>query len=231
MREVPLEDNHEAFEFAERLFRGEFEMIILLTGVGTRMLANVLATRYPAERFMEALRGMTVVARGSKPAAVLREMRVPITIMVPEPNTWREILSATEARPEKRIAIQEYGKPNTDLIEALRARGADVTRVRVYQWDLPEDTGPLREAVHRIAQGGADMVMFTTSVQVHHLFRMASEMGAEQELRAGLGRITVASVGPTTTEALEDFGLRPTFEPSHPKMGFLVKEALAQRNA
>jgi uroporphyrinogen-III synthase len=74
------------------------------------------------------------------------------------------------------------------------------------------------------------MVMFTTSVQVHHLFRMASEMGAEQELRSGLARVTVASVGPTTTEALEDFGLRPTFEPSHPKMGFLVKEALAQQN-
>jgi len=31
MREVPLADNPEAFQFAERLFRGEFEMMILLT--------------------------------------------------------------------------------------------------------------------------------------------------------------------------------------------------------
>ncbi len=47
MRETPLENNQEAFEFAERLFRGEFEMMILLTGVGTRALDKVLASRYP----------------------------------------------------------------------------------------------------------------------------------------------------------------------------------------
>jgi uroporphyrinogen-III synthase len=35
----------------------------------------------------------------------------------------------------------------------------------------------------------------------------------------------VGSIGPATTEALEEFGVRPQFEPSHPKMGFLVREA------
>ena len=124
----------------------------LLTGVGTRLLDRALATRYPAGRFAEALRGLTVVARGSKPMAVLREMNVP-AIMVPEPNTWREVLAATDGRPERRIAVQEYGRSNPDLLDGFRARGAEVTAVRIYQWDLPEDTAPLREAARRVASG------------------------------------------------------------------------------
>src|SRR5688572_23318188 len=101
MRVAPLERNHEAFAFAERLFRGDFDMVILLTGVGARALDKVLESRYPPGGFAEALRGLTVVARGPKPMAVLREWSVP-AILVPEPNTWRELLEATKDRPERR---------------------------------------------------------------------------------------------------------------------------------
>src|SRR5580658_7126426 len=100
MREVPLDANSEAFIFAERLFRGEFDMMILLTGVGTRLLNQTLETRFPAGAFAEALRKLTVVARGPKPIAVLREWNVPVTIAVPEPNTWREILASLDGRGE-----------------------------------------------------------------------------------------------------------------------------------
>src|SRR5579863_3226244 len=98
MREVPLSENTQAFTFAERLFQNEFEMMILLTGVGTRLLGQAIETRWPAGSFADALRKITVVARGSKPVAVLREWNVPVTIAVPEPNTWKEILIATEGR-------------------------------------------------------------------------------------------------------------------------------------
>src|SRR5580704_14053504 len=224
MREVPLAENEEAFRFAERLFRGEFDMMILLTGVGTRLLNKVLATRYPAERFAEALRKITVVARGPKPVAALRELQVPVTVTVPEPNTWRELLAAIANRPERQIAVQEYGKSNPELLECLRARGADVTPVRVYQWDLPEDTRPLREAIKRIVEGQADVAIFTTSIQLTHLFRIAAERRLEKAVLGALRRMVIASIGPTTSEALEEFGLTPDIVPTHPKMGFLVKE-------
>ncbi|MGH9663192.1 MAG: uroporphyrinogen-III synthase, partial [Bryobacteraceae bacterium] len=231
MRELPLESNEEAFAFAERLFRNDFEMMILLTGVGTRALARVLAARYPAGAFSQALRKLTVVARGPKPAAALREMEVPIAVLVPEPNTWRELLTAIRDRPERRIAIQEYGKSNTHLIGALQQRGAEVTTVRVYQWDLPENQEPLREAVRRLAAGTVDVALFTTSIQVPHLFRAAAELGLEQKVAESLPRIVIASIGPTTTEALEEYGLEPDIVPSHPKMGFLVKETAEQSAA
>src|SRR4051794_37595244 len=139
MREVPLEQNESAFHFAQELLAGNIDMAIFLTGVGTRFLVKVLETRYPVEVIAEALRGITIVARGPKPSGALREIGVPVTIQVPEPNTWREILQATEYRTERRIAIQEYGKPSTELHEGLREQGAEVTAVSVYQWELPED--------------------------------------------------------------------------------------------
>ena len=225
MREAPLAENEAVFEFAERLFAGAFDMMILLTGVGTRQLQRLLASRYPEEAFAGALRRITVVARGPKPAAALREMNVPATLIAPEPNTWREVLAITEGRPERQIAIQEYGRPNPELIAGLEERGATVTPVRVYQWDLPEDTGPLREAARQLAAGEFDVVLFTTSVQMSHLTRVAEGLGIGQAVLDGLRRAFVASIGPTTTEALEEFGVRTDVEPSHPKMGFLVREA------
>src|SRR5262249_17999645 len=196
MREVPPEQNEEAFQFAERLFRGEFDMMILLTGVGTRQLNRVLASRFAPDAFGEALRRITVVARGPKPVAALREMNVTAAIVAGEPNTWREILAATEARPERRIAVQEYGRSDGELLAALRARGAEVTKVRIYQWDLPENPEPLRDAARRLAAREFEVVMFTTSVQVEHLFRVAREQNMEQPVAAALHRALIASIGP-----------------------------------
>jgi uroporphyrinogen-III synthase len=225
MREVPLAGNEEAFRFAERLLAGEFDMVVLLTGVGTRQLNRLLATRFPESAFADGLRATTLVARGPKPAAALREMGLTPAIVAPEPNTWRELLAATEERPERRIAVQEYGRPNPELLEGLRGRGAEVTAVRVYQWDLPEDPEPLRDAVRRLAAGEFQVVLFTTAIQINHLARVARELGIEEAALGALRRAQVASIGPTTTEALEEFGIHPYIEPSHPKMGFLVKEA------
>jgi uroporphyrinogen-III synthase len=228
MREVRLVENPLAFEFAERLFRGDFDMMILLTGVGTRLLNDVLSSRYPEDSFKNALLALTLVVRGSKPMAVLREWGIPATVMVPEPNTWREIVAAIEGRTERKIVVQEYGRPATELIEALRARGAEVSTVPVYQWDLPLDCGPLREAVRRLAAGEFDVALFTTSIQVPHLIRIAVEGGLEEDVRRALKKIVVASVGPSTSETLREFGFEPDMEPSHPKMGFLVNETAAR---
>jgi uroporphyrinogen-III synthase len=225
MRETPLAEDTGIVRFAERLFAGEFDMVVLLTGVGTRQLNRALAARFPETAFADALRRLTVAARGPKPVAALREIGVAPAVVAPAPNTWRELLAVTAPRPERRIAVQEYGRSNPDLLAGLRARGAEVTPVRVYQYGLPEDCGPLRQAVHRLAAGNIDVALFTTAVQIVHLARIAKEEGIEEAALDGLRRCQVVSIGPTTTEALEEFGVRPAFEPSHPKMGILVREA------
>jgi len=223
MREAPIENNAATFAFADRLFAGDFDTVILLTGVGTRQINRLLATRYSQNAFADALRRVTVVARGPKPVAALREMGLTPAIVAPEPNTWRELLAATAGRTGRRIAVQEYGRSNPELLAALVARGAEVTAVRVYQYDLPEDIGPLQEAARRLAAGEFQAALFTTAVQIEHVVRVAADLGMETAMLEGR-KCLIGSIGPTTTEALEEFGIHPNLEPSHPKMGLLVME-------
>src|SRR5271156_1443504 len=166
MREVPLEDNRAALDFAERLLAGEFQVVILMTGVGTRALFAAMETRHQRAALVAALTAITTVARGPKPIRAMRDLGLEPSIVVPEPNTWREVLSALAARVElkgKRVAIQEYGASNHELTAGLEARGAHVTIVPVYRWTLPADHAPLRAALNAIAAGAADVAIFTTS--------------------------------------------------------------------
>jgi uroporphyrinogen-III synthase len=235
MREVPLSSNLEALKFADALFEGKFDAVVFLTGVGARALSNVLEGVHPSEKFFEALRKVSVVARGPKPIAVLREWRVPVTLAAPEPNTWREVLQAIDDNKldlrDKHVAVQEYGVSNPELLQGLRERGARVTPVPAYQWDLPEDVGPLQAAVDAVIARDIDVALFTTSVQVRHLFQIAEQAGKKDALKTGLERIVKASIGPTTSEVLQSYGLSFDLEASHPKMGFLVKETAEQARA
>lgn len=229
MREIPLASNLEALEFGEQLFAGKIDAVIFLTGVGARALWNVLQTAHPAERFVEALRKVTVIARGPKPVAVLREWQVPVAITAPEPNTWRDLLQAIDTQKldlrGKQIAVQEYGVSNHELLQGLTHRGARVTRVPVYQWVLPEDTAPLHAAVDALIAKQIDVALFTTGVQVQHLFQIAERAGKKNALAAQMRQVVNASIGPTTSEMLRGHGVAVDMEASHPKMGFLVKEA------
>lgn len=232
MREVPLASNPESLQFAKTLIEGKIDVVIFLTGVGARALAKVLEETYPLETLLVSLRKTTIVARGPKPLAVLREWNVPAAITAPEPNTWREVLQAIDTQKlnlrGKSVAVQEYGVSNLELIAGLRERGASVTRVPVYEWDLPEDVEPLRGAVKAIIAGQIDVVILTTGVQVHHLFRIAEQDGKKSELAVALENVVKASIGPSTSEVLRSYGLQVDLEASHPKMGFLVKEAAEQ---
>lgn len=234
LREVPLESNRAARDFAAALERGEFDVVVLLTGVGVRALLEAVQPEYSRERFAAALGRAKAVVRGPKPLAVLRELQVPVWVTAPEPNTWREVLAAMEARAHEhplagaRVAVQEYGVPNPDLLEALGARGAQVTPVPVYRWELPEDLSPLREAVGALTRGEIDVVLFTSGVQMSHLWQVAGEMGLHEAVRRSLHETVVASIGPTTSEELARRGAPRDLEASHPKIGILVREAAEQ---
>ena len=233
-REVPEGPNEDELKFAAGLREGKFGVVIFLTGVGTRHLAQAIESVCSREELVAALGRTKVVARGPKPVAVLREFGVPITLAVPEPNTWRELLQALDAHREqiplagRQVAVQEYGVPNAELYAGLKERGAEVLPVHVYKWEPPEDTGPLRQAISALSRGEIDVVMFTSSPQVHHLFQFAEDMNLRDQLLRGLSRAVVASIGPTTSSTLRDFGIRADLEPTHPKMGFLVKETAEQ---
>jgi uroporphyrinogen-III synthase len=236
MREIPVE-SPEALEFAKALIDGKFDMVIFLTGAGTRALVNAVQGSFTREELAEALERVVVVARGAKPVSALRELGIRPSLLAPEPNTWREVLRVLDdevasSHPIKglQIAVQEYGVPAPELLAGLRERGARVTPVPVYQWSLPEDVEPLRQAARGVAAGEFDVVLLTSAVQITHLFQIAAELKIDDSLRRGLERLVIASIGPSTSECIRSLGLQPDIEASHPRMGFLVKEA-AERSA
>jgi uroporphyrinogen-III synthase len=229
MREVPLAEQPAALAFARALAAGEVDVLVCLTGVGTRALADAVAPVLPRERLGALLAATTIVARGPKPVAALRELGVVPALTVPEPNTWRELLATIDgglAVHGKRIVVQEYGVPNDELLAGLRARGAVVTAVPVYRWALPEDLGPLTTAAERVAAGALDVALFTSATQATHLLQIAEARGLRAGLASGLARAVVGSIGPVCSEALRTAGLPVDCEPTHPKMGPLVMETL-----
>lgn len=234
LREVPLGENRLAIDFLPEIEAGKFDFMILMTGVGTRTLYQILLTEYSRERIFAALRRVGLIARGPKPVAVLKELGLEPAITVPEPNTWREVLAALDANGNiagKRIAVQEYGIPNAELVAGLEQRGAAVKTIAIYRWALPEDLGPLRGGIDAILRGDVQVALFTNGAQVEHLFRVAAEEKLDDPLRSACQNIAIGSVGPICTQVLREFGLHPDIEPEHPKMGSLIAEVAASAAA
>lgn len=234
VREVALESNQEALNFARNLKAGLVDMVIFTTGVGVRALATAIEQVCSREELARCLNDIVIVARGPKPTAALRELGVRVSLAVPEPNTWREMLAILDENrgtfpvTMRRVAVQEYGMTNPELSSGLADRGAIVTLVNVYQWALPEDLKPLEQAIESIICGEVHVLLVASSVQIRHLFRVAEQMKKADLLHSALSAVVITSIGPLTSEELQSRGLSVDIECSHPKMGFLVQEAAAK---
>lgn len=233
MREVELETIRPVLEFAEALIEKAFDLVIFTTGVGVRSLLKIVSEHMNRDEFLDALRSVKIAARGPKSSSALRELNVPIDVIAPEPFTWRALLAAMEDKlggslHGMSIAVQEYGTSNPELLTALAEKSISITRLPVYQWALPEDVQPLREAVIALAHGHIDVVVFMNAGQVAHLFLMADRMGYTDALHEGFRSTVIGSIGPSTTEGLAAYNVVPDYEPSQSRMGILIKE-LAER--
>jgi uroporphyrinogen-III synthase len=227
LREIPLDDNSAALEFGIRLTTERVDMLILLTGVGTTALFDLLKMRHSWPTILKALKQTAIVARGPKSAAALRALGLQPTVTVPEPNTWVDVIRTVDERvPVKglRVAVQEYGTSNPELLEALQRRGAEVFQVPIYKWALPDNLEPLRQALDRIIAGDVAIILITNAAQVDHAMRVLELDGKIEAFRLALQKMVVASIGPIASERLRQHNWPIDFEPSHPKMGVLVKE-------
>ena len=228
MREVALDENQASIDFANRIITGEVDVFIVMTGVGFKHLIRAIERHVDMQRFLNCLQDMTTVARGPKPVVAMKEFGITPTIKVPSPNTWREILSTLDQQlpvNQLTIAIQEYGKPNPSLVAGLEARGAHIQAIKVYRWDLPEDTKPLEQNIRAIVAGEIDVLMFTSAHQLTNLFALAGKLDLENQLKSQFDTCVVVSIGPTTSEWMRHLSLPVDLEPESPKMGPMVVAA------
>ena len=227
LRELPLEDNSAALRFGDQLLAKGLDVLILMTGVGTTTLFEILHHRFPKDAIALALNDTVLVARGPKPVAALKALGFQPTLTVPEPNTWADVVSTLDASRSVgglRVAIQEYGQANADLQEALRQRGADVVSVPVYRWALPEDTAPLKRVLREILAGHVQAVLVTNAAQIDHVMQVLEEEGLSAPFKEACKKLVVGSIGPTASDRLRSHGVPVDLEPAHGKMGILVKE-------
>jgi len=230
MQERPLSNHPEALHFGEVLLSGQVNMLILLTGVGFRTLLDILTTQYAMDDLTNALRQTTLLVRGPKPTAALKSVGLQPDIQVPEPNTWQDLLLALDASfpnglEGRHVAVQEYGVSNPELIAGLTQRAAKVTPVPVYRWALPDDLHPLQDLLQHILKGHVPVLLVTNAVQVDHMLKVLGNDDAITRFKNAFAQMMVASIGQIASERLRQNGLPVDLEPSHPKMGILVKEA------
>ncbi len=242
LQEVYLKDSPEVQQLVLDTCSGRIDAVTLLTGVGTQALVSTAAAMGREEEFIHALDQLTVIARSPKPARVLRQHKIHIDVMPPEPYTTADLVNSLENwdLSGKVVALQHYGGPNRPLVQHLQDKGAQVREVTLYTWGLPEDEAPVLAMVDALAAGAIDAIAFTSQPQVGNLLTIAANAGREAALRAALGAgskpadgakdrgAVVASVGPVCSRRLREAGIPVDVEPEHPHMGSMVL-ALAER--
>jgi uroporphyrinogen-III synthase len=225
LEEVPDVDPAAVASLLEDWRTRPFRMMIFQTGVGTRALFQVTDALGSTPRLLELLADAAVVVRGPKPLGELNARGVRIDIRAASPFTSETVLAAIAGIPiaGARVVVQRYGEANRKLCAALMARGASIEEIATYRWALPGDLRPLEKLVDALAQRTVDAVVFTSAVQVKHLFAVAERMGCAALLPGLLGGgVIVASIGPVCSRALEERGVAPSFEADPPKLGPLV---------
>jgi uroporphyrinogen-III synthase len=225
LREQTIDAADEVAALIDDLRAGRFAFIIFQTGVGVSLLFKEAEKLGRLEELLGALKGVTTIARGPKPTAVLGRQGLKPDVGARDPFTTAELLDAIVSLDVvgKQIAVLHYGERNEVLRSALIERGAQLDELCLYEWQMPEDIAPLKGLIGELLVGAFDAVAFTSQIQARHLFQIADSIGQTKELTDSLNhRTVVVSIGPTCSAALRALGVEPRVEPEHPKMGPMV---------
>ncbi|MCC7086042.1 MAG: uroporphyrinogen decarboxylase [Pirellulales bacterium] len=233
MREAAPAKNPEAVDFANRVMTGQVDTIIFTTEGGVRRLVEQVERHVDRQRFLMAISDVVTISRGPKPAAALRQFGILPTYITAEPHTWREILQTVDhyvSLANLTVGLQEHGEPNASLLAGLEARGAAVINLKLYRWELPNDTAPLEAVLRQTARGEIDVILFTSGQQATNILNVAERHNFADQLRQGIRSAVVGSIGPSTSAMLRQLDLSVDAQPDHATMSALV-ETVATRAA
>jgi uroporphyrinogen-III synthase len=225
LEEKPVENREELQTFVRHVLDGQIDMMIFLTGVGARFLVAESESMGERDAFLQALGNMTIVVRGPKPVAALRQLGLRAHV-TPENPTTEGVIEALRSQDlhGRRVGIQLYGTPNPQLVSALEAKGASVRPVQVYAYGAAADSGAVTTLIGRILDGNVRVIAFTSQPQVRMLFDFATQSNVADALRNALNtKVAVASIGEVTSRALQENGIVPRIVPAQSKMAALVQ--------
>jgi uroporphyrinogen-III synthase len=175
IRIVPLTDDSELLAATKRCLDSPLDFVVATTGIGFRGWMDAAETWGLAEPLIAALGRSAILARGPKVRGAVRatELR---EAWSPDSESSTEVLEHLLANYEvagRRVAVQLHGEPLRDLVDTLRAAGAEVIEVPVYRWVPPEDEQPLRRLIEATAAAALDCVTFTSAPAAVNFLRTA----------------------------------------------------------
>ncbi len=174
---------------------GHYDLVCLTSANGVELLFEQLQARGSDAR---ALAGALVAAIGPGTARALERHGISADV-VPERFVAEGLVAALAEVPIKRALIARASEARDVLPEALRARGATVDVVALY-----ETVAEALSEAQRAAVEDADYVTFTSSSTVRFFFEAVGE-------RVG-GETRLVSIGPVTSAALRERGREPHVE-------------------
>ena len=183
-----------------------YDLVCLTSPNGVRLLFDRL---HRAGRDARAFGAARVAAIGPGTAAALREHGL-IADVVPERFVAEALVDALAGVPVTRALVARAAEARDVLPDALRARGAEVDVVALYE-TVAE---PLSER-DRGEVATADYVTFTSSSTVRFFFE-AMDGGLSERTR-------LVSIGPVTSQALRDRGREPDVEATRHDIDGLVE--------
>ena len=225
LEEKKVENRSELQAFVRNVCSGDLDVMIFLTGVGARFLIAEAETMGVKEEFLAALGKGTVVVRGPKPVAALRQFGVRVDV-IPQTPTTEGVIEALDGKDLKgrRVGVQLYGTPNPTLVSALESKGARVTPVHIYDYGAIADPSMVNTLVTKLLNGEIQVIAFTSAPQVRVLFDLAAQLGISDSLdRALKTKVVIASIGEVTNRALEERGLAAKIVPNQSKMGAMAQ--------
>jgi uroporphyrinogen-III synthase len=225
VRETSIDCRASVASFLRMLESPGARVIVFLTGVGVNLLFEEAERQGRLAFLLDSLSRATLVCRGPKPSAALKRRGLRPSACAREPFTSVEVLEALDecGVSDVPVVLVHYGERSESLATAMGARGARLTELCLYEWQLPEDTRPMARLIDDIIAGRIAAVVFTTQIQARHLLQVAAAMGAERALVAALSSdVVVAAIGPVCREALEAAGIRPRVVPSSPRIAALI---------
>ncbi|KIU47761.1 MULTISPECIES: uroporphyrinogen-III synthase [Bradyrhizobium] len=191
--------------------------LVLMTGEGLRRLMKIVRRLGVEADFVTSLGKTRKFARGPKPGRALREIGLEPQMTTEKPTSEgvAEML-AKLALSGHRLGLQLYpDKDHAILIGAIKAQGAEVDPVLPYVYDAQAADANIVTAIEEMAHGRIDAIALSSSGQVRRLIEVAQAHRCEAQLREGLERTPIASVGPVVSDELKAYGLRTDIYPAN----------------
>jgi uroporphyrinogen III methyltransferase/synthase len=170
-------------------------------------------------RDARALAAARIAAIGPGTAAALAAHGISADIL-PQSFLAESLVEALAEVPVRRALVARALQAREVLPDALRARGAEVEVLALYE-TTPE---PLSEDALAAARA-ADYITFTSASTVRFFLQAA---GGEAALSA---RTRIVSIGPVTSEALREHGMEPHIEAERHDIEGMIAALLADATA